>query len=304
MKKIISALFTVLLITSLLISNVSAAVIDVSKESSLKVTYHVDDIYFSDVEVKIYRIAQVSRTGIFTLAGDFVEYPVDVTMVETQAEWDDITTTLESYITADKITPYATVSTDENGEASFPKIETGLYLVLGTIVDMETAIYTFKTFLAAVPSPDAEGNPIYEVEAIPKHDVFIPEPDEIEYKVVKQWKDEGNGESRPNEVEIEIYKDGELQSKQILNAETNWSYRWVTIDDGSKWQVVERNVPEGYSVTVNENQTTFTVVNTYVAPPSPPQTGDTSVMWPYVLLMFISGGVLLVIAMNGRKVKA
>ncbi len=303
MKKVISALFTVLLITSLLISSVSAAVIDVSKESSLKVTYHVDDIYFSDVEVKIYRIAQVSRTGIFTLAGDFKDYPVDVTMVETQAEWDDVTTTLESYITADKITPYAIITTNEKGEAFFPKIETGLYLVLGTTVDMETAIYTFKTFLAAVPSPDAEGNPVYDVVAIPKHDVFIPEPDEIEYKVVKQWKDEGNGEDRPNEVEIEIYKDGELQFEQILNAETNWSYRWVTIDDGSKWQVVERNVPEGYSVTVNENQTTFTVVNTYVAPPPPPQTGDTSVMWPYVLLMFLSGGVLLVVAMNGRKVK-
>jgi hypothetical protein len=70
--------------------------------------------------------------------------------------------------------------------------------------------------------------------------------------------------------------------------------------------VVERNVPQGYTMTVEERQSTFVLTNTWTPaypddPGKPPHTGDTSNILPYVLLMIGAGSVLIILGVTGKK---
>lgn len=299
-KKYLCVCLSLLLAFSMLTFSV-AAEIDVTRESSLTVLYAGDGTPFEGLTAVIFRIAEIKADGSYALAGDFEKYPVDITNVTSQEEWRAIANTLASYSIADSLAPTAEGLTDAKGEVRFGGLQTGMYLVLANRAEREDTVYLFENFLISVPSPDEDGNPQYDMYAIPKHEQYTPTPGEREYKVVKQWKD-GEGKNRPVSVEIELYKDGVWQSGQVLSGENNWSYSWKAEDDGSHWTVVERNVPTGYSVTVAKNETTFLVTNTYTEPSPPPDTGDTSVLWPYILVIFFAGAVLTVPAVRGKRV--
>jgi hypothetical protein len=70
--------------------------------------------------------------------------------------------------------------------------------------------------------------------------------------------------------------------------------------------VVERNVPQGYTMTVEERESTFVLTNTRIPtdPDDPgrlPEMGDTLNILLYVLLMFVSGSMLIVLGITGKK---
>ncbi len=280
---------------------VSAFAEELPKNSVLTVEYSAEDISFDGLDVKTFRVADIKEDGSYSLCGAFSKYPVSLEVVRTQDEWRTIATTLSSYIVADGIAADSTAVTDSDGKAVFEGLEKGLYLVFGVQDERNGKVYSFEGFFTPLPRPDADGVPQYEVTALPKHTTHVPEPERIEYKVVKQWKDEGHSD-RPTSVTVEIYNDDELVTTEKLSSENNWSYTWTAEDDGSKWSVVETDIPEGYTVTVTDSQTTFIVTNSYVtAPPLPPM-GDVSVAWPYVLALFSLGAVLLIISAQIKKV--
>lgn len=103
---------------------------------------------------------------------------------------------------------------------------------------------------------------------------------------------------------MDILKNGEKISEQILSEANDWSYAWTAPDDGSVWQAVERDVPEHYTVTVREENNIITITNTTtetVPDPKLPQTGDNSHIELYVLLMALSGTVLLLLGIAKRR---
>jgi LPXTG-motif cell wall-anchored protein len=70
------------------------------------------------------------------------------------------------------------------------------------------------------------------------------------------------------------------------------------------WMVVERNVPAGYIMTVEERELSFVVTNTLdtAEPPiDPPDTGDTFNLLLPILMLAISGIVLLIFGIVGKK---
>ena len=131
--------------------------------------------------------------------------------------------------------------------------------------------------------------------------VHTPAKGEVTYKVVKAWRDGGRG--RPVSVSVEVRRDGQLQQSVTLSAENNWMYTWKAVDDGSVWTVNEVNVPEGYTVGIQRSGDTFSITNTKPETPAGnhPQTGDTTNMTLYVLLMAASGLALLVVGIVLRK---
>lgn len=102
---------------------------------------------------------------------------------------------------------------------------------------------------------------------------------------------------------MEVRRDGQLQQTVTLSAENNWMYTWKAVDDGSVWTVNEVNVPEGYTVGIQRSGDTFSITNTKPETPAGnrPQTGDTTNMTLYVLLMAASGLALLVVGIVLRK---
>ena len=162
-------------------------------------------------------------------------------------------------------------------------------------------------FLLTVPSQDAEGAWNYQTEADVKYETSVPEKGETEYKVVKYWVGDGSGIARPVRITVDILKDGVLFDTQTLTAENNWSYSWTAEDNGSVWQVVEREIPEHYTVKVEKNKTMFLLTNTYTGdtPEEVPKTGDSSVPLLPVTLLSLSGMVLILtgLAVRGRREK-
>ena len=277
-------------------ANASTA-IDPQRPSSLTVTYKYGEKLYEGLPVKIYRVASVSPDGSYDLCGDFADYAVNIYGITSQSEWRVVTSTLAAYIAADKLQPTRSMLTDASGTAAFTDLLPGMYLTLSAVVEAPAEVVTFEDFLTVIPYPSDTGDHDYDVEAFPKCSAYTPTEKEIEYKVIKLWRDEGAGKLRPKTVEIDLYKDGVFESTQTLSAENNWTYSWSAPDDGSVWNVVERKVSGDYTVTVEQNGNNFVITNTLQTeePPAPP-TGDTTVIWHLAMPMAIAGGILLLIA--------
>ena len=60
---------------------------------------------------------------------------------------------------------------------------------------------------------------------------------------------------------------------------------------------------EPYKVTVQQNGSSFSIINTFRNQPEPPQTGDAFTPLPWILLMCLSGVMLLLLGLYGRRRK-
>ena len=278
-------------------------------ECSLTVSYCCGETAFSGIQVKLYRIAEVSADFRYTLAQSFAASGLILDGIRTSGEWDVVRSTLEAHILAYNIAPEFTSVTNENGQVSFESLKTGMYLAIVNQVEQDDLHYRFDSALIALPGLGSDGRWQYQVSVNAKGEILPPvNPDEkIEFKVLKLWKGDEGGSDRPESVEVEIFRDGISYEKVVLSEEKHWSYTWSAKDDGANWSVVERNVPQGYTMTVEERQSTFVLTNTWTPtypddPDKPPQTGDTSNIMLYVLLMTLSGTMLIILGVIRKKV--
>ena len=126
--------------------------------------------------------------------------------------------------------------------------------------------------------------------------------EEIEFKVLKLWKGDKGRSDRPQSIEVEIFRDGVSYQTVILSEENHWTFSWFAKDDGATWKVVERNVPTGYTMMVEERETSFVLTNTRPPDkPDIPQTGDTTNIMLYFVLMNVSGIMLIILGIAGKR---
>lgn len=278
----------------------AAGYIDTEKACSLELNYNYEEKKINGCNVKLYRAAEVSTDGKYTLIGSFAGYSVEVNDMSTFTEWNEAASTLSAYATADKILPDQTAKTNADGTVRFSALQTGLYLVVSEDTVTDECTYIVAPFLIAVPNLDKNDNWVFDVSANPKSEVHFPTSGEIEHKVIKLWEDAGYEKDRPDSIIVDILKDGEKVSEQVLSKQNNWSYFWTAPDDGSVWQAVERDIPQNYTVTVREDSRTITIVNTStntppVLPIPNPTTGGNTNLALYFILMIISGIFLIVL---------
>lgn len=108
-------------------------------------------------------------------------------------------------------------------------------------------------------------------------------PEEI--TVVKQWSGD-NAKNRPDSVTITLY-DGEKVNDTVRLGDWNdWTYTWKKLDGRGNWQVVETNIPKGYTPSYRVRSDVVTVTNTYLLI----DTGQLN--WPIYVLAAL-GAVLL-----------
>ena len=268
-------------------------------DCTIEIEYSSDGHTFEGENIKLYHVADISENAEYSLHGVFADYSVKVTGTSSQTEWDEMTLTLNSYILADKITPDYEAATDADGKVKFENLSVGLYLVSSVRTESDGTYYVFESFMISLPGVDENSSWIYDVTAKPKMSEDKPSKGEVEYKVVKTWKDDGNN-SRPTSVEVGIYKDGIIQGVTELNAENGWMYSWTTVDDGSVWTVTETEVPSGYKVGIQRNGDTFNVMNAYTGGGSP-KTGDSSNIGFYLIIMALSGAAFVTFGLVRRK---
>ncbi|MBR2884305.1 MAG: Cna B-type domain-containing protein [Clostridia bacterium] len=280
--------------------------INVNQECMLTLTYICEGTAFEDVSVKLYKIADVSSDFQYTLTSHFEQSELILNGVRTNGEWNVIRSTLEAHIIADNIKADAVAKTDSEGLVCFESLKPGLYLsTVGTVTGKELTCF-FDSALVALPGLSADGRPQYQVTVASKSEMIPSSDKEIELKVFKLWKGDEGRNSRPKNIEVEIFRDGASYKKVVLSEDDNWSYSWTAKDDGAKWTVIERNTPSRYTMTAQNRDTSFILTNTYTpakpdGPFDPPQTGDTSNIMLYVILMIVSGSILILLGIIGKR---
>lgn len=244
--------------------------IDTGETASLTIRYDWEGVSF-----RLYRVAEVSPYGEYTLTGDFKDYPVSLEQ-SSQAGWRALAATLEAYAVWDSLTPLDQGTTDSRGRLTFAPLAAGLYLVTGERHSDGSYSYTPEPFLVSLPGLDGEDEWLWNVTASPKYD-RDPEPDDgtIRRKVLKVWNDGGDRSERPSEIVVQLLRDGVVWDVVRLSERNNWSCEWRDLAPGHVWLVVELEVPEGYTVTIDREGITFVITNTRTpeVPDTPPPEG-------------------------------
>lgn len=277
--------------------------IDTGKVCSLTLSFQHEKASFPDQSVKLYRIAFVSKDFQYTLTSPFASSGLSLNGVKTGAEWNVIQSTLESYLLLQGISPDFTAKTNSEGKALFENLSPGLYLAVTDPVVKDGYSFSFSSALISLPGLSEEGLWQYEVSAKVKIDFLPPiEQDEkIELKLLKLWKD-GGKKTRPNKIEIAIFRNREPFKTVTLSEDNNWTYSWTAEKDGAKWQVAEKNVPSGYTATVSVKENAFVLTNTHKSlRPGAPQTGDTQNLLLYIILMIFFGSMMILLALKGKR---
>ncbi len=281
--------------------------ISTNENCSLTISYCSGGIAFSELPVNLYKIADVSADYQYTLTSSFEKSNLILNGIQTVGEWNVIRSTLETYILANDITEGFNAKTDFEGKASFDALKPGLYLAITERIIQDETTYVFDSALIALPDFSADGLWQYQVDITSKSEIIPPSRDdeEIELKVLKLWKGDGGSSARPATIEIEIFRNGTSYQTATLSENNHWTYTWSAKDDGSDWKVVERNIPTGYTMTIEERETSFVLTNTLNRDvpdnPDPPQTGDTSSVMLRVILMIVSGSMLIILGITGKR---
>lgn len=268
-------------VVSLLPGNARAASrIDTERPVSLTLHYQKDQAV-SGVKFSLYRVAEVSSAATFRLTGDFADCKVSLDQ-PSSADWRALAETLAAYAARDGLTPLDSGRTDSNGVLRFPNQQEtllpGLYLVVGESHTSGKYTYTPSPFLICLPNLDEKTDQwVYDETVNPKYTWTKDDEgsDTVNRKVLKAWEDDGNEAMRPREVVVQLLRNGKIWDTVTLNEKNNWRYLWTGLDKGDIWQVVEKTVPEGYTVSVSQEGITFVVTNTYhPGEPDKPDTPD------------------------------
>ena len=280
----------------------AVSALDVDRECSLTLHYTRNQRGYSGLQIEIYRVADYLANGGYVATAQFAEYPVKIHGISSQKEWQDLTQTMVSYVEADGLEPTATTKTDASGTASFEKLKAGLYLVMGANAWNNEGRFKFMPFFVFLPTVGENGEADYDVEAIPKPTEITPIS---EYTVRKLWKGAGAAQNRVDSVFVDIMENGVRKISVELSEKNNWVYTWKTNDLESKWTVMEKEVPPGYTHTINYANGTFTITNTHPGKPGGNvPTGDTAMLWPYILGMCLSGAGLLALGFRRKRGEA
>lgn len=297
MKKHILCRICLAFLCVLLCCPLQAMAVNLNEACSLTLHYKEQDRGLEGLEIHLYRVGEVFADGKYALVQPYEDYPVDIQGEMPVEEWKNIAATLQAYISADRLKPDFTKITDEEGTVEFAGLKTGLYLVSGVTCETETSTCLFDDFLMFLPRQNGEKLE-YHVEAQPKFSQYVTKEETTEYSVRKLWKDEGSKNKRPVSVSVDILKNGEVQKNVELSADNYWYYSW-SAPVGDRWSVVERQVPEGYTVTVSGDEMTFVITNTYKTEepgdPGKVPTGDTAPILLYILLTCLSGFCLVIL---------
>lgn len=235
--------------------------IDLNNKGSLTLGFDYKGEKLGNVSVFIYKIANIGEDAKFKITDEFKDYPIDLNEIDSSSKWNATAQTLAAYISADNIKESLLGKTDENGLLRFSNLDLGLYLVISKDFKIGESTYKFAPFLISIPNLDENNNWKYNLLIKPKMEKND-NNEPPEYKVVKKWNDYGSEKERPKEIKVEILKDNKYYKTVILSEENNWTYSWEG-ERGSSYQVVERNIKSGYTVTIVKNENIFIITNNY-----------------------------------------
>lgn len=264
-RRAAALLVAVLLAAVLMPAAFAAGKLDPAQESSLTLKYPCDGVKFD-----LYRVAEVDAYGSYTLAAEFSGYGVTLNQPD-QSGWRGLAKALAAYVKRDELSPAASGLTDGTGALTFSKQMPGLYLVVGETVEKNDTQYVPESFLVALPNLDAGDRWVYDLTAEVKYEKNdVSRNETVTRTVTKVWAGD-SADKRPESVTVQLLKDGEVYDTVTLNEDNEWSYQWDGLEASAYWEVAEASVPEGYTVTADQDGEAFTITNTAKQEPAKPE---------------------------------
>ena len=244
-------------------SALARGLVDTRQTASLTLRYPVADITF-----RLYRVAEISDTGTFALTEDYADCGVSLDQKD-QTGWKGAAAALDAWTAREAKEPDASGKTAQDGTLTLSGLALGMYLVAWDRHTSGGDAYTPDPFLISLPGLNEQDGWVYSVTADPKYGK-TPEgggggdsgPGTVDRKVLKVWADEGQEDARPASVRVQLLRDGKVYDTVTLSAGNGWRHTWKNLSDKYTWQVVEEDVPDGYTVTVAREGITFVVTNT------------------------------------------
>jgi hypothetical protein len=219
---------------------------------------------------RIYLVADIDEENNLTYTSDFADSGISIDADESAEELLETAVTLETYILEqeyfdNEIEPVDEDITDSNGIINFESLNEGMYLITGEELAADNVTYVPVASLVPLPYIHDDGEHYdYAPTIMPKISLYnVGTPVSTNISVEKVWNDEGNENKRPSEITVMLFQDGKEYDTVVLNEENNWKYVWRGLDDESRWQLIEEDVPDGYSMTSVLDNGKFTVTNTF-----------------------------------------
>lgn len=272
-RKPILALLCALAVLAISPHALAAELIQTARASSLTVVYTDGDTPLVGAHFELYRVADVSAEGRYTLTKEFSGCPIDLNSLSAAAAL-----ATQGYLELNGIPPLAEGETNARGRLTFSGLTPGLFLVVGTVHTQDGMVYASAPFFAVLPAPDqTSGGWSYAVTVTPKHSTApdTPPGGTVERRVLKIWEDDGFEAQRPPYITVHLLRDGLIYDTVILSPENGWAYRWDGLDAGYRWTVAEI-APDGYTVEVERFGVTYVITNRKTAEasadPTPPIT--------------------------------
>lgn len=253
---------------------------------------YIDGEKAQNVKCELWRVANYDRdANRFELLPEYDRYhiqfdPGDVDVMARFAK------TLHDYIRRDNVHVYASSVSDSQGIAQFDFLPPGVYLVSSGEFERGGFVYAAQPALVYLPNLLSSGDLSFSAEIELKfsgHKIPVkPSEHFITRRVLKTWF--GDDESdRPDEISVELLRNGKVYDTVSLSAKNSWRYVWDDLSSDFDWSVVEASVPDGYETHVDKQGITFVVENTRVSEtpsghpweppvvPSDPGSGNTTI---------------------------
>lgn len=233
----------------------------------------------TSVTFNAYKVAEFQGGALFYWSPEYQAYQLEIPDMTDDAAVQNMNDTLAGYIQRDQLTADYTATTDNTGAFSFPEIDLGMYLVVGSNYETRDAIYTPVPFLVFFPHTTEVGGIGFNVEDLEvkyvKTDKEIPIVSE---HVIKVWDDSGYS-GRPDSISVDLLQDGALFETVSLSSSNNWRYTWDTLEGDHVYSIVESSTPGAYRTSVEQDGDT-TVITNYYRPSTPPPSNNTSTRTP------------------------
>ncbi len=230
-KKIFTILAAVLIICS---TAYCFDLLDTGAAVSLEIKYQYDNNDIGGAKFDLYKVAEVSKFVNYTPTEQFSKYEVSYDMSADGGR--SLAQTLAAYAAADSLSPLKSGATDESGALMFPDLKTGLYLVTGASYETGGYIYSAEPFLVCLPNYEND-KWVNNVVAVPKISrTMVPSsgggggtPDpRMDLGVLIVWKNDTE-ETRPDSVEVELYKGNNLYNRQTVGKNDGWHHTWYNL---------------------------------------------------------------------------
>ena len=192
-RKGILNLFLFLSILCFVVLNVEAESIDVSRASSLTLTYQYENEKFSNVDVSLYHLATFDVSGQYQFTDSYVDVAFDpngMRVSDLNLKGEEI----ETFITDNNLQPSSLQKTDQNGVTNFSNLVPGMYLVLVDSTEVGSYRYSASPMLVSIPILE-DGTYQYDVQMNVKT-----EREELGQEVTPP-SDDGEIDSVPNTID-------------------------------------------------------------------------------------------------------